>query len=259
MSGRGLVAGVLALGLWPAPAHAWAPKRSPAPVVEVVVDDAGASEEPLGSPSNEEPSESEASEEPLANEDPEASDDPLADEDPATREPEPAPPSPSTDPRATAPAEPSATHDVPADDFESELGGAPGGYHGHGVILERAPPDGQRRILVGSILAPLGAIATVSSAVGLWLTMPQHCTRRLGSTGIEPTAAHCEGLFAFSVVRVSYGALMLGTGATILALGIIQRERYRKWKHGHGMRARVEPVIGLPSRGNASLGLRLRF
>jgi hypothetical protein len=163
------------------------------------------------------------------------------------------PPAPSAEPV------PTATHDVPADDFESEQGVAPGGYHGHGVILERPPPDGHNRIVVGSILVPLGTIATVTSAVGTWLTVPQHCARRLATVGIEADAARCQGLFAFNVVRVSYGALMLASGATILALGILQRERYRKWRHGHGMRARLEPTLGLPSRVGASLGLRLRF
>lgn len=246
MSGRRLGVGALALLLWPGHALAWAPKRAPAPPVEDV--DAGASVE-------------DASEAPPLGLGKEASDEPLPNDDPATIDELPAPPSTTNDPRASSPAEPdpSATHDVPADDFEAELGVAPGGYHGHGVILERPPPDGQNRIIVGSILVPLGAIATVTSAVGTWMTVPEHCARRLGAAGIEADAARCQGLFTFNVIRVSYGVLMLGTGATILALGIIQRERYRKWRHEHGMRARVEPVLGLPSRGSASLGLRLRF
>lgn len=180
----------------------------------------------------------------------EAGVEPSIEDEPA--EPEPAP---KRDP-STAPA---PTHDVPADDFEVEPGVAPGGYYGHGVILERAPPDGRNRIIVGSILLPLGTIATVSSAVGTYMTVPSHCAERLGAaTGIEATASKCQGLFTFNVIRTSYGALMLGAGATILALGMIQRERYRKWRNEHGMRARLEPTVDF-ARSGAAVGLRLRF
>jgi hypothetical protein len=178
--------------------------------------------------------------------------------EPATDEPTTAPEPATDEPSAPAPAPEPATHDVPADDFEAESGLAPGGYYGHGVILERPPPDGRNRIIVGSILVPLGTIAVISSAVGTWMTVPAHCSERLGATGIEATAAKCQGLFTFNVIRTSYGGLMLVSGATILALGMIQRERYRKWRHEHGMRARVEPTLDLAGRG-ASLGLRLRF
>lgn len=153
---------------------------------------------------------------------------------------------------------PAPTHDVPADDFEAEPGVAPGGYYGHGVILERPPPDGRNRIIVGSILVPLGTLATVTSAVGTYLSVPSHCAERLGAAGIEATASKCQGLFTFNVIRTTYGALMLGTGATILALGMIQRERYRKWRHDHGMRARLEPTLDVTGR-SAAAGLRLRF
>lgn len=174
------------------------------------------------------------------------------------------PSEPVESPKAVEPGQPvtpasASTHDVPAADFENTAGLAPGGYHGFGTILERAPPDGHNQIVVGSILVPLGTIATVSSAVGTWLSVPGHCAERLGAAGIQADAKRCQGLFVFNVIRVSYGALMLGSGATILVLGLLQRERHRKWKHEHGMRARVEPVIGLPSRTHASLGLRIRF
>jgi hypothetical protein len=235
MSGRSTMAVAVAVALWPGHALAWAPERAPAPVEQVA--------DPIDAdPIDEGPTEVEPTDEPTPVD--EESTPPV---DPASTEPRPAEPAPS------------GTHDVPADDFEAEQGLAPGGYHGHGVILERAPPDGQNRIIVGSILVPLGAIASVTSAVGTWLTVPQHCAERLSSVGIEADSARCQGLFTFNVVRVSYGVLMLGAGATILTLGMIQRERYRKWKLERGMRARVEPMIGLPSRGSASLGLRLRF
>lgn len=162
-----------------------------------------------------------------------------------------------TEPSASSRSAP-ATHDVPADDFEAEPSLAPGGYYGHGVILERPPPDGRNRIVVGSILVPLGTLATISSAVGTYMTVPAHCAERLGAAGIEATASKCKGLFTFNVIRTTYGALMLASGATILALGIIQRERYRKWRHAHGMRARLAPTLDAGRRG-AAVGLRLQF
>lgn len=161
--------------------------------------------------------------------------------DPEAAEPDPPPTS----------AAPSSTHDVPADDFEAAPGVAPGGYYGHGMILERPPPDGRNRIIVGSILVPLGTLATVTSAVGTWLTVPRHCADRLATVGIEADAARCQGLFTFNVIRTTYGVLMLGSGATILALGLLQRHRYRRWRAEHGMRARLRLEPGT--------GLRIRF
>lgn len=255
---------VLALGA--GPAHAYAPAKGRARVAEPRVDlatevdgegpapdlapEAGEGIDPSTEP---EPDAGKAHVEPAAEGDGEALG-PTSETDPneAVVGPEPA-----TDETAAAPAEP-ATHDVPADDFEAESGLAPGGYYGHGVILERAPPDGRNRIIVGSILVPLGTLAVITSAVGTWMTVPAHCSERLAAAGIEATAAKCQGLFAFNVVRTSYGGLMLASGATILALGMIQRERYRKWRHEHGMRAQVDPTLDLGGRG-ASLGLRLRF
>lgn len=241
MSLRGLVAGALLLVLWPGPAHARAPEPVPAQESEVeaplVEGEALTQDEPLGATEAE----------------PEDAADEVVEREQATPE-EPAAPAAPRQPPA-----PTVTHDVPAADYEAESGVAPGGYHGFGVILERPPPDGHNRIVVGSILVPLGAIATVSSAVGTWLSVPAHCAERLAATGVEADAERCQGLFTFNVIRVSYGALMLASGATILALGIIQRERYRKWRHEHGMRAHIEPMLGIPSRRAASLGLRLRF
>jgi hypothetical protein len=244
----------LVLGLaWSGPASARAAKPRPR-AIEAPVE---APEEPLDPALD--PALDEAEPEPG-----EAPIDPPLDEGEAVQDPaieeheEPVEPPLETEPPAPSTA-PASTHDVPADDFEAESGVAPGGYYGHGVILERAPPDGRNRIIVGSILLPLGTIATVSSAVGTYMTVPSHCAERLGAaTGIEATASKCQGLFTFNVIRTSYGALMLGAGATILALGMIQRERYRKWRHEHGMRARLEPTVDF-ARSGAAVGLRLRF
>jgi hypothetical protein len=250
----------LALTAWSGPAHAWAPKKKPVPVVEVGVDEGAGPPVEEGIDEGAEPTVEEPVDEGVAPA--EEGGDPPLDEGDAPIEP---PPEglveEGTEPPATpsTPSTPAGTHDVPADDFEAESGLAPGGYYGHGVILDRPPPDGRNRIIVGSILVPLGALATITSAVGTWMTVPDHCAERLGAAGIEATASRCQGLFTFNVIRTTYGALMLGSGATILVLGMLQREKYRKWRHEHGMKARLEPTIGLPGRGTASLGLRVRF
>ncbi len=161
------------------------------------------------------------------------------------------------DPGVDAPVGSSEIAPASADDLGMASGVAPGGYHGHGVILERPPVDGQRNLVVGSILFPLGTIATITSGVGAWATVPAHCVRRLASIGIEISSPdRCQGLFAFNVVRTSYGALMLVTGAVIMALGLRQRAIYRKWRHDHGMRATLLPT---PGRRGATLGASWRF
>jgi len=256
----------LVLVLAAGPAHALAPAKGRDRVVEPPVDpaserggDGEALDPETGAREGVEPSTEPALDpgEPVV--DPEAEGDAEGDPSPETDPDEPVVgPEPAADEPDPPPLDPS-THDVPADDFEAESGLAPGGYYGHGAILERAPPDGHNRIIVGSILVPLGTLAIVSSAVGTWMTVPSHCAERLGAAGIEATASRCQGLFTFNVIRTSYGALMLGSGATILVLGMLQRERYRKWRHEHGMKARLEPAIALPGRGTASVGLRVRF
>ena len=154
-----------------------------------------------------------------------------------------------------AEAEPAAP--APEAEFDPDAGFAPGGYYGRGEILEREPPDGYRHIVAGSILVPLGILSTVSSGVGVWMTNPTHCTERLAAVGREvEDPENCRPVFVFNVIRTTYGALMLVSGSVILSLGLLQRQRYRKWKLEHGMRAWVQPPIaGRPG----AAGLRFRF
>jgi hypothetical protein len=165
-------------------------------------------------------------------------------------------------PPAEAPEAP-VTHDVPADDFEREPGVAPGGYYGHGTILERAPPDGQSRIVLGSILVPLGVLATVTNGVGVWATVPAHCVQRLGALGIEADdPSGCQSIFTFNLIGATQGALMLVSGATILGIGLVKRQRYHQWRTKHGLRARLDPMFApmfAPGRWVATGGLRIRF
>lgn len=218
---------------------------------------AGAVSEPTVEISEPEASESAASESAVEASEPAVSEPAAGASEPAVEVDEP-PPSAAEDPPVSSedPPAPAATqtHDVPADDFERE-GLAPGGYYGHGVILERPPPDGKKQIVLGSILVPLGILAAVSSGVGVWMTVPQHCVARLGSVGSSiEDPAQCQGLFIYNVINASYGALMLVSGATILGIGLVKRDRYRKWRARHGMQAWLRPA-----RGGAFGGLQLRF
>jgi hypothetical protein len=94
------------------------------------------------------------------------------------------------------------------------------------------PKDGQDEIIAGSILVPLGIIAVSSSAATIWLSAPGHCEARWGSIGADPTADQCKGLRAFGIVRVSYGSLMAVSGAVLLGIGLVRREKHRKWERG---------------------------
>lgn len=172
---------------------------------------------------------------------------PAADESPDV-EPEPEPDAPPSSELETA-------SESPAEDYGPDQGFAPGGYYRRGQLHGREPPDGYRNVVLGSILVPLGAIATVSSAVGIYLTVPAHCTERLPAIGLNiEDPERCKSVFAFNVVRTSYGALMLITGGVILGIGLVQRQKYKSWREKHGLRAWVVPA----GRGGAA-GLRLRF
>lgn len=150
------------------------------------------------------------------------------------------------------------------DAYGPDQGFAPGGYYRPGEILEREPPDGRRNIVIGSIFAPLGLIATVTSAAGVYLTVPSHCVERLPSIGVEiDDPERCRGVYAFNLVRTTYGALMLVSGSVILGIGLVQRHKYRRWRQEHGLRAWIAPQWPAPGRragrAGATVGLRLRF
>jgi hypothetical protein len=185
-----------------------------------------------------------------------ATDEPVAEEGAERTSAEPPSPAEGSEapPEQTPPAM-ASTHDVPADDFEREPGIAPGGYYGHGVILERAPPDGRKQIVLGSILVPLGILAAVSSGVGAWMTVPRHCVRRMSALGAQiDDPSQCRGLFTYNVINASYGVLMLTSGAVIMGIGLVKRERYRKWRAAHGLKAWL-----VPGRRSAMAGVGLRF
>ncbi len=265
MSPWSLLLGCLGLGVVvePAPLDSDAVVDAPASAIEPGGDEApgeGAASEPRASAPEPPASSAESGLAPSDADAPRDADAP-SDAEPPT---DAAPASSSAadgEPRQPPPSDPSPKHDVPADDFELEPGTAPGGYYGHGVILERAPPDGRQQIVVGSILVPLGTLATVSSGVGTWLYAPDHCQERLAAVGtVVEDPDSCRGVFTLNAIRTTTGALMLISGATILAIGLVKRQRYRQWRERHGMRAGRAPFVGSHVRVRLSAGgLGLRF
>jgi len=127
---------------------------------------------------------------------------------------------------------PSATAE-PAPIAEPSLDTPPGGYWGPTDTKELPPSDGRRKILIGSILAPLGALATASGGAFTYLTVPGHCVERLAGVGIETTGDRCKGLFTLNIIRTTYGGLMLITGTVFVVLGLRERDRRREWDSHH--------------------------
>lgn len=175
----------------------------------------------------------------------------LATDTPADGESAPAAPEPY-EPQFGTPGETSS--DVGPAPRSMDDSGAPGGYWGPTDTKDLEPPDGRRRILIGSIVLPLGVIATVTGAVATYFTVPDHCVDRLGSIGVDAKQSRCKGLYALNIVRTTYGSLMIVTGAVFLALGVRDRKANREWHKHHSRRGgRRFAVTGGPG------GLTLRF
>jgi hypothetical protein len=143
-----------------------------------------------------------------------------------------------------AAAEPPAPVVHPARDLSRPVGG----YWAPGERPRPRPNDGHWNIMIGSILVPLGAVGVAAAAVGVWYTAPTRCEDLTSFTAKE-----CRGLYAFSWVRVGYSALMAVSGAAILAHGLVQRRRYRRWEaEGNFV---LRPGV-LPLGGGMWLGAR---
>ncbi len=159
---------------------------------------------------------------------------PVDDAAPDDVEPEAEPPAPSRGRFRESPPPPSldaATQGGPAPSVEPP-GGVVGGYWDLRKTAGREPPDGDDEIIAGSILVPLGTLSVASAASMVWLSAPGHCSERWQSIGATPTRDQCKGLLALSIVRVSYGSLMLITGAVLLGVGVTRRNKHRFWERG---------------------------
>ncbi len=149
-------------------------------------------------------------------------------------------------------ADTAAPEPAPAGDDDLEDGPI-GGYLHATETKEIPPPDGHRQIIAGSILLPLGTLATATGALSVWATNPDHCRERLDRLGSGIDEKHCPGLYVLNIIRVTYGSLMVASGAVLLGVGLHNRERNRKWHAQH--HTAFVPVFTRDFRG-ASVSLR---
>lgn len=149
---------------------------------------------------------------------------------------------------------------APPPSYDPESGVPPGGgYWAPGEAPVVAPPDGEEQILIGAIMLPLGTLAAGSAAGLVWATAPGHCPRRLEGTGLNPNAEQCRGLFIYNVIRVSYGAAAMITGAVFLGIGLHRRKELERWKRRRFLRLQPAGWAVVPERRGASLGMTWRF
>jgi hypothetical protein len=132
----------------------------------------------------------------------------------------------------------------PPPDYDPDSGVPPGGYWAPGEAPEIAPDDGHETLLVAYIVLPLATLTTVSGALNLWLTHPDHCPRRLAYVGLDATPGECRSLLIVNAIRTSYGALGVVTGAVFLAIGLHRKKQYELWKKRR-FRASFVPGGGL--------------
>ncbi|MBL4686577.1 MAG: hypothetical protein JKY37_18420 [Nannocystaceae bacterium] len=132
--------------------------------------------------------------------------------------------------------------------------GVPGGYWGPTDTREPQPSDGRRKILIGSIVAPLGLLAGTTGAVFTYLSVPEHCVQRYAGIGIDVQRSRCGGLLTLNAIRTGYGALMVVTGVVFLALGLSEKKERREWDSRHSSAwRRGRRVTFAPSAGGWAL------
>ena len=131
---------------------------------------------------------------------------------------------------------------------ESEI---PGGYY-EAMDLRRddEPPDGDKKITLGSVLFALGLIQAGGGVSSYITATPRYCAQVYGSGVTETT---CSGLRIYGIVGIAFGGLMAATGAGMLGWGMIQRKQHRKWMRERGLA--VGPLLGPGQRGLA-IGFR---
>lgn len=137
---------------------------------------------------------------------------------------------------------------APPRETESEV---PGGYYeAMDLRGDDEPPDGDKKVTLGSVLFALGLIQTGGGVSSYVTATPRFCSSVYGSGVSEDT---CAGLRIYGIVGIAFGGLMTVTGATFLGWGLIERQKHRKWMRERGFS--VGPMQG-PGRFGLSVGFR---
>lgn len=142
-----------------------------------------------------------------------------------------------------------------------ELPTNPGGYWDPGEHREKAPDNGEQKILIGAIIAPLGILRTAAGVATYVVSVPSRCQQVWGRNASDET---CKGLRIYGIAGIALGGLMAGTGIFYLSWGLINRKKYRAWekKHNFSWSPFWEPEIspsGLSKNYNLGLQIQFRF
>lgn len=137
--------------------------------------------------------------------------------------------------------------DPPPLDPNNEI---PGGYLDSEDLRGSEPDDGHNQVTLGSILFSLGLLRVGAGVVGVVTASPGYCAQVYGDSASDKT---CSGLQVYGGVGIGLGALMSATGVVILSLGLVKRQRHRKWLQERGMT--VGPWMG-PHQHGLAFGFR---
>lgn len=127
---------------------------------------------------------------------------------------------------------------------------APGGYLDSEDLRGSEPDDGQNQVTLGSILFSLGGLRLGAGVVGYLTASPDNCAQVYGKTTSDKT---CSGLQIYGASGMALGGLMAVTGVVILSLGLVKRQRHRRWLQERGMA--MGPWVG-PQHHGISVGFR---
>lgn len=123
---------------------------------------------------------------------------------------------------------------------------APGGYLDAEDLRGSEPDDGHNKVTLGSILFSLGLVQFGGGVVSYITSRPQNCAQVYGASVADAT---CSGLQIYGAIGMAMGGLMSASGAVILSLGLVQRQRHRRWMQEHGLA--IGPWFGPQQRGVA--------
>jgi hypothetical protein len=126
----------------------------------------------------------------------------------------------------------------------------PGGYLDSEDLRGTEPDDGHNQVTLGSILFSLGGLRLGSAVFGFISASPAYCAQVYGNSASDDT---CKGLQIFGITGMAFGALTMGTGIGILAMGLVKRQRHRQWLFERGMS--IGPWSG-PQHHGVAIGLR---